>query len=65
MELARQLDPNFENEDLQDWMNVDKDDKGYQLVSDEDIIQNLTQTDEATQEDEEDESEEIDRVPSS
>ena len=65
MELAHQLDPNFEEEDLHDWMNVDSDDKGYQLLSDEDIIQNVTQTDEAIQEDQEDESEEIEGVPSS
>ena len=59
MKLAHQLDPSIENEDLTDWMNRDSDDKGYYLLSDEDIVRNVTQTDETIQEDEEDESAEI------
>ena len=64
LELAHQLYPTTESEDLHDWMNVDSDDKGYQLLSDEDSI-HVSHRDEAIQKDDEEESEETEHAPSS
>ena len=55
-DLVRQLDSNLPEEDIE-WMNGDSDDQGYQLLSDKDIIQHVTQQDETTEEDDEDGSE--------
>ena len=63
-DLARQLDSGLQEEDLIEWMDGDSDDQGYQL-SDEGIIRHVTQSDEATEEDEEDISEEALNSPSS
>ena len=65
LELARQLDSNIENQDIDDWMDVDCSDEGYQMLSDEDIIRRVNQTDQATEEndDDEEEDEEIQNVP--
>ena len=57
-DLARQLDSNLQDEVIREWMNRDSDDQGYQLLSDDDIIQHVTQQDETTKEDEEDDCEE-------
>ena len=67
LHLAQELDSNLETEDVITWINVDSSDGGYQLLSDEDIIKQVTQGDgtEATEEDDEDENEEIINVPSS
>ena len=62
-DLARQLDSNLQDEDIREWMNGDSDDLGYQLLSDYDIIQHVTQQNELTKEDEEDDCEESD-IPS-
>ena len=62
-DLACQLDSNLQDEDIREWMNGDSDDQGYQLLSDDDIIQHVTQQDKTTKEDEEDDCEEID-IPS-
>ena len=45
-------------------MNVDSGDKGFQLLSDEEIVQHVTQTNETTEE-EEDEQCESEDVPNS
>ena len=65
LELARQLDSNVENRDIDDWMDVDCRDEGYQMLSDEDIIRHVTETDQATQENDDDEEEDevIQNVP--
>ena len=62
-DLARQLDSNLQDEDIREWMNGDSDDLGYQLLSDDDIIQLVTQQDEPTKEDEEDDCEVTFLVP--
>ena len=63
-DLVRQLDSNLQDEDIREWMNGgDSDDLGYQLLSDDDIIQHVTQQDEPAKEDEEDDCEESD-IPS-
>ena len=46
VELAQQLDSNLETEDVNGWMAVDNNDMGYQLLSDEDIIKEVTQSEE-------------------
>ena len=53
-DLAWQLDCNLQDEDIREWMNGSSDDQGYQLLSEDDIIQHVTQQDETTKEDEED-----------
>ena len=45
LELAHQLDFNLECEDITHWMNVDNSEEGYQLLSDEDLIKQITETD--------------------
>lgn len=64
LELAHQLDSNLEDEDVCDWMNIDSGDQGYQLLTDEEIVQQVTQTNEIAEE-EEDEQCENEDVPSS
>ena len=44
LQLAQQLDSNLETEDVNTWINVDSGDKGYELLSDEDIVKQVTQT---------------------
>ena len=65
LKLAHQLDPSVENQDIDDWMDVDCNDEGYQMLSDEDIITCVTQTEQDTEEndDNEPEDEEIQNVP--
>jgi hypothetical protein len=65
LELAHQLDPSVENQDIDDWMDVDCNDEGHQMLSDEDIITCVTQTEQDTEEndDNEPEDEEIQKVP--
>ena len=53
-DLARQLHSDLHNEDIREWMAGDSDDQGYQLLSDDDIIQHVTQQHEITEEDDED-----------
>ena len=67
LQLAQQLDSNLETEDVNTWINVDSGDKGYQLLSDEDIVKQVTQTNdkEDTEEDDGDEIEEIKDTPCS
>ena len=56
VELAQQLDSNL---DVNGWMAVDNNDMGYQLLSDEDIIKEVTQSEEVEDiEEHEDTSEE-------
>lgn len=65
--LLCQLDSNLQDEDINNWLNVDTDDQGYQLLSDEEIVQQVTsqQPEDALEdENEEDEAEELD-IPSS
>ena len=64
LELAHQLDSNLKDKDVCDWMNIDSGDQGYQLLTDEEIVQQVTQTNEITEE-EEDEQCENEDVPSS
>ena len=52
-----------EERDVHDWLKVDNNDEGYQLLSDDDIVKQITQTDE--EEDEEDEVKDVEDVPSS
>ena len=61
------VNSNLETEDVNTCINVDNSDKGFQLLSDEDIIKQATQADDAeiTEDDDEDESEEIKDVPCS
>ena len=63
LQLVQQLDSNIQ---LNEWVNVESNDQGYQLLSDEDIVRKVSQTDntEVTEEESGDESEEV-RVPSS
>lgn len=63
-ELACQLDASLQDEDISEWMNVDSDDQGYQLLSDDGIVQLVTQPDTTEEDDEEDESEERHDIPS-
>ena len=67
LQLAQQLDSNLETEDVNTWINVDSGDKGYELLSDEDIVKQVTQTNdkEDTEEDDGDEIEEIKDIPCS
>ena len=64
-DLARQLDSGLQEEDIMEWMDGNSDDQGYQLLSDDDIIRQVTQSDEATEEDEEDINEEALNIPGS
>lgn len=66
LQLVQQLDSNIQLEDVNEWVNVESNDQGYQLLSDEDIVRKVSQTDntEVTEEESGDESEEV-RVPSS
>ena len=41
-ELTIQLDSNLSDRDISDWVNADSSDPGYALLSDQDIIQQLT-----------------------
>ena len=61
LKLAQQLDSSLQHEDVNAWVNVDSNDQGYQLLSDEDIIKQVTQTNnaEVTEEEDEDESEDV------
>ena len=61
LKLAQQLDSSLQHEDVNAWVNVDSNDQGYQLLSDEDIIKQVTQTNDAevTEEEDEDESEDV------
>ena len=67
LQLAQQLDSNLETEDVNTWINVDSGAKGYELLSDEDIVKQVTQTNdkEDTEEDDGDETEEIKDIPCS
>ena len=40
--LLHQLDSNLQDEDISKWINGDADDQGYQLLSDEETIQQVT-----------------------
>ena len=66
--LLRELDSNLDDSDISNWLNADADDQGYQLLSDSEIIQQVTsqQQEEPPLEDEtpEDEVEDC-SVPSS
>ena len=64
LELVYLLDSNLEDEDVRDWMNMDSGDQKFQLLSDEETVQHVTQTNETTEE-EEDEQYESEDVPSS
>ena len=66
LQLAQQLDSNIQLEDVNEWVNVKSNDQGYQLLSDEDIVRKVSQTDntEVTEEESGDESEDV-HVPSS
>ena len=63
-DLAHQLDSGLQDEDIREWMDGDSDDHGYQLLTDEDIIQHISQSDKTTKEDEEESSEESHNIPS-
>lgn len=41
-ELTMQLDCNLSDRDISDWVNIDSSDPGYALLSDNDIIEQLT-----------------------
>ena len=66
LQLDQQLDSNIQLEDVNEWVNVESNNQGYQLLSDEDIVRKVSQTDntEVTEEESGDESEDV-RVPSS
>ena len=40
--LLHELDSNLRDEDISNWLNVDAVEHGYQLLSDNEIIQQLT-----------------------
>ena len=65
LQLAQQLDSNLETEDVNIWINVDSGDKGYQLLSDEDIVKQVTQTNDKKETEEDDGDEEIKDAPCS
>ena len=56
--LIRELDSSLQDEDISNWVSGDADDQGYQLLSDEDIIQQVTsqQPDDTPKDCEEDEA---------
>ena len=58
--LLHQLDSSLQDEDISNWVNGDADDQGYQLQSDEEIIQQVTiqQPNDTPNHHEEDEAEE-------
>ena len=64
--LLHQLDSNLQDEDISNWVNGDADDQGYQLLSDEEIIQqvNIQQPNDTPDHHEEDEAEDS-KVPNS
>ena len=64
-DLARQLDSDLQDEEIREWMAGDSDDKGYQLLSVADIIQQVTQPHEIDEEEDEDSDEESLNIPSS
>ena len=63
-ELAHQLDPSLQDEEIASWIYEDSDDQGYQLLTDDDIVQHVTQQEEVNDEKDEDESEESHNIPS-
>ncbi len=67
LSLAQQLDSNFQAEDVETWLNADRNDQGYELLSDEDIVKQVTEGDdpEVTEDENDDDSEEVKNVPSS
>ena len=65
LQLAQQLDSNLETEDVNIWINVDSGGKGYQLLSDEDIVKQVTQTNDKKNTEEDDGDEEIKDAPCS
>lgn len=66
LSLAQQLDSNLQAEDVETWLNVDRNDQGYELLSDEDIVKQVTEGDDPeVTEDDDDESKEVRNVPSS
>ena len=40
--LLCELDSNLQDKDISNWLNVDSDDQGYQLLLDEEIVQQVT-----------------------
>ena len=65
-DLAIQLDGNIQSEDVIEWMHGDSDDPGYQLLSDDDFVQLVTNPNQIVEdESDEDESEEYQNIPSS
>ena len=46
VELAKQLDSNLEMDDISEWMTIDNDHAGHQLLSDEEIISEVSKTNE-------------------
>ena len=49
--LLRELDSNLVDSDISNWLNADADDQGYQLLSDSEIIQQVTSQEEPPLED--------------
>ena len=65
-DLAIQLNGNIQSEDVIEWMHGDSDDPGYQLLSDDDFVQLITNPNHTVEdESDEDESEEYQNIPSS
>ena len=44
-ELAKQLDNNLSDSDISDWIGADNCDPGYQVLTDQDIVEQVTRTD--------------------
>ena len=44
VELAKQLDSNLEMDDISEWMTIDNDHAGHQLLSDEEIVSEVSKT---------------------
>ena len=46
VELAKQLDSNLEMDDISEWMTIENDHAGHHLLSDEEIISEVSKTNE-------------------
>ena len=53
--LVRDLDSNLTDEDIRSWLDSDGNDPGYQLLSNDDIISNITSPNQVEDSSEEDE----------
>ena len=62
-QLLHQVDATLSNDDVSEWLHFDSDDPGYQLLSDADIIQQVTQEEADNEDSDEDDSSPTESIP--